>query len=104
MLEWFERDATTLKPEDGLHKLSGWGYLNTTQYQEIVRAAAARLDPPLRDGDSVFELGCGVGGVLSVLAQQLDPRAAARRLRLQRRRHPPRARRSSRTASLWWAT
>ena len=70
LLEWFERDATTLKPEDGLHKLSGWGYLNTTQYQEIVRAAAARLDPPLRDGDSVFELGCGVGGVLSVLAQQ----------------------------------
>ena len=70
LLEWFERDATTLKPEDGLHKLSGWGYLNTTQYQEIVRAAAARLDPPLRDGDSIFELGCGVGGVLSVLAQQ----------------------------------
>jgi len=37
----------------------------------LVIATAADMEPPIQAGDSVYELGCGVGASLSVLAQQL---------------------------------
>ena len=47
-----------------LHRLSLWSYLTSRQWQQFVAAILSHVQPPLKDGDSVFESGCGVGALL----------------------------------------
>ena len=60
VLKRFEREAQL--DTDTLHVASGWWYLSEEQFNSIVDHVLAQI--PIRDGDSIFELGCGVGAVL----------------------------------------
>ena len=76
-MRWFEDFARLPRTAAaGLHVLSAWDYLSTTQYNEMVLSAAQHLDPPIRDGASVFELGCGVGAALKAVASRARIRPA----------------------------
>ena len=60
VLKRFESEAQ--RDTNALHVASGWGYLSEEQYNSIVDHVLGQI--PIRDGDSIFELGCGVGAVL----------------------------------------
>ena len=66
---WFEKEAQQDAATTELHKLSAWAYLSKSQFSEIVLNATLQMSPPIKRGSSVFELGCGVGAALKVLAQ-----------------------------------
>jgi len=66
---WFEKEAQQDATTTELHKLSAWAYLSKSQFSEIVLNATLKMSPPIKRGSSVFELGCGVGAALKVLAQ-----------------------------------
>ena len=59
-LEWFNSLAT--EKSNTLHALSGWGYMSEEEYNNVVDQALKELS--IKEGDSVFELGCGVGADL----------------------------------------
>ena len=59
-LEWFNSLAT--EKSNTLHALSGWGYMSEDEYNNVVDQALKELS--IKEGDSVFELGCGVGADL----------------------------------------
>ena len=60
MLKRFESEAQL--DTNILHVASGWWYLSEEQFNDIVDHVVTQI--PIRDGDSIFELGCGVGAVL----------------------------------------
>ena len=65
-MRWFDEQA--LKTRDGgLHTLSAWDYLSASAYDDMVYDGLRRFDPAIQPGDTVFELGVGVGAVLKVL-------------------------------------
>ena len=58
--KWFEdvaQDNTV-----PLHAASGWGYMSEEEYNAMVDYVLQEL--PIKSGESVYELGCGVGAVL----------------------------------------
>ena len=59
--------------DDQLHRLSAWTYLNSTQYDEIIRDALDAMDPPVRSHHTIFELGCGVGAALKAVQRLVGP-------------------------------
>ena len=59
-LQWFEKVAQNKRIP--LHAASGWGYMSEKQYNSMIDHVLQEL--PIKEGDSVFELGCGVGAVL----------------------------------------
>ena len=59
-LEWFNSLAT--EKSNTLHAMSGWGYMSEDEYNNVVDQALKELS--IKEGDSVFELGCGVGADL----------------------------------------
>jgi ubiquinone/menaquinone biosynthesis C-methylase UbiE len=61
---WFQDLGNLTAP---LYVRSGWGYMTQEQYNVIIDdpAKAARI----HKGDSVFELGCGVGAALARLRE-----------------------------------
>ena len=58
--EWFEREAQI--KEASLHAQSGWGYLSENEYNSMVDYVVEKMR--IKNYDSVFEFGCGVGAVL----------------------------------------
>ncbi|EOD26693.1 hypothetical protein EMIHUDRAFT_115005 [Emiliania huxleyi CCMP1516] len=66
---WFEREAEQREvARDELHRLSGWSYLSTAEFRSLVADAVHRLNPPIRDGAFVYELGIGAGAVLKTIS------------------------------------
>ncbi len=60
---WFEDEATHCDA-DKLHHCSAWRYLSTEQFDELVLDGTSKLNPAIRDGAKIFELGVGVGAAL----------------------------------------
>ena len=68
--EWFQLDAT--KTEDcPLNHLSGWETSDKI-FNETIEDWVQNMNPPLRPGESVFEMGCGVGAVLVYISKLHD--------------------------------
>ena len=66
---WFEREAEQREvARDELHRLSGWSYLSTAEFRSLVADAVHRLNPPIRDGAFIYELGIGAGAVLKTIS------------------------------------
>ena len=59
-LQWFE----DLAQQDNipLHAASGYGYMSEDEYNNMVDQVLQEM--PIEKGDSIFELGCGVGADL----------------------------------------
>lgn len=68
IFNWFQKDA--LMKDSPLHARSGWGYLSTTDFNDITDDWLSKMNPPIKDGDSCFEMGCGVGAVLDYINSQ----------------------------------
>lgn len=64
---WFEGMARNIDGSN-LHAASGWGYLTSKQYEELILDGIAKMSPPILDGEKVFEFGCGVGAALNIIA------------------------------------
>jgi len=64
---WFNKDALVDAP---MGVQSGWGYLSEEKFDDMVRDAVSAMDPKPAPGASVYELGCGVGGGLSLLRRE----------------------------------
>ena len=62
-LQWFENVAQ--KTDIPLHAASGWGYMSEEEYNNMVYHVLNKMS--IKDTDSVFELGCGVGAVLQLI-------------------------------------
>ena len=56
---WFEKDAQ--QHDKPLHVRSGWGYMSNNEFNDIIDDWLVKMNPPIKDGDSCFEMGCGVG-------------------------------------------
>jgi len=67
ILQKFDAAASREPIPGELHALSAWEYLTAQEYNEMVSGVAEQMSPPIRDGASVFELGCGVGAALRVI-------------------------------------
>lgn len=67
--EWFDDEATNCSPDE-LHHCSAWRYLTTEEFDAIIFDAADKLDPPIRDGERVYDLGVGVGAALKALLRR----------------------------------
>jgi ubiquinone/menaquinone biosynthesis C-methylase UbiE len=70
--EWFDQGAVRCNPSKGLHICSQWGYLGEQKFDELVMDGILMLDPPLKDGESIFDLGMGVGAVFQVLQKHYE--------------------------------
>jgi hypothetical protein len=72
--DWFEDDfdrrCTESVREKNLHLCSRYTYLNAQQFEQMAFGALDKLDPPVKDHESVFELGMGVGAVLKVVLKK----------------------------------
>lgn len=69
--DWFQHDAG--KDNKPLHTRSGWGYLNKNQFNEMTDSWLHKMDPPIKRNESVFEMGCGVGAVLTHISNTILP-------------------------------
>lgn len=66
---WFQHDAGLQnKP---LHIRSGWGYLSEKHFNEMTDSWLHKMNPPITQNESVFELGCGVGAILTYISNRL---------------------------------
>ena len=72
MQDWFNRGALENPKTTPLHRRSWWSYLTSRQWQQFVAAILSHVRPRLKDGDSVFESGCGVGALLEEV-RRLNP-------------------------------
>ena len=61
IFNWFQKDAIK---NGELHVKSGWGYMSQQTFNEIINDWMSKMDPPIKDGEKVFEMGCGVGAIL----------------------------------------
>jgi len=65
---WWDRGADKVQDDfKNLHKGSNWHYMTELQYEDMVLDAVSYMVPPIKNGESVFELGVGVGATLQVL-------------------------------------
>lgn len=64
--EWFNREALNYNRENP-HHASAWDYLTAEQFKEIVLDGVAKMDPPIKNNEKIFELGVGVGAALKVI-------------------------------------
>ena len=67
---WFEKDAQ--QHDKPLHVRSGWGYMSNNEFNDIIDDWLVKMNPPIKDGDSCFEMGCGVGAVLTHINNQYN--------------------------------
>ena len=69
---WFQHDAEMInKP---LHIRSGWGYLSEKHFNEMTNSWLHKMNPPINQNESVFEMGCGVGAILTHISNTLSSR------------------------------
>ena len=52
-----------------LHLCSQCGYLSSEQFSETVLSGVNSLSPPLKNNESFFELGVGVGAAIQVMTK-----------------------------------
>lgn len=69
--DWFDEGAANCNINRDLHHCSQWKYLSESQFKDIVLNSLSKLDPPLKDGDSIFDLGMGVGAVFQVIRKEM---------------------------------
>ncbi len=67
--DWFEDEATHCDA-DKLHHCSAWRYLSTEEFDELVLDGTSKLNPAIRDGAKIFELGAGVGAVFQSISKR----------------------------------
>lgn len=69
---WFDTDAATFNRSNvgELHKGSGWSYLDRHGFESMILVPTQCLNPPILEGNSVFEFGVGTGGAIHVLASK----------------------------------
>ena len=67
---WFQYDSLKNHNSTQLHKLSGWKQseklFNETIYDWIIK-----MNPPIKPGNKVFEMGCGTGAVLKYINNKI---------------------------------
>ena len=69
---WFQHDAEMInKP---LHIRSGWGYLSEKHFNEMTNSWLHKMNPPINQNESVFEMGCGVGAILTHISNTISSR------------------------------
>ena len=68
---WFQRDS--LKNDDSLplNRLSGWE-VSEKVFNETIEDWMYKMNPPIKPGNSIFELGCGVGAVLKYINDNIE--------------------------------
>ena len=64
---WFKQAALEYQKDKPLHHFSRWNYWSTEDWVKHIKWGVTYLDPPLQDGNKVFESGCGVGAYLQTL-------------------------------------
>lgn len=64
---WFKEGALDYKEGKPLQHFSRWRYWTTDDWVKHIEWGVQYLNPPLKDGYRVFEVGCGVGAYLQVL-------------------------------------
>lgn len=64
--KWFNNGVAEYAPEN-LHHASRWNYLTAQQFEEIVLDGISKMDPKIKSGNTIFELGVGVGAALKVI-------------------------------------
>lgn len=71
VIDWFDKGARNcdLSKVKDLHSCSRWGYLSSEQFAETVMDGIDSLNPPLKDNESFFELGVGVGAAIQVITK-----------------------------------
>lgn len=67
--EWFDEAASGCNTEESLHACSRWGYLSKHEFKLMVMLGVDAMDPPLKDGESIFDMGVGVGAPFKVLLE-----------------------------------
>ena len=65
--QWFDNGALRCNTSKSLHVCSQWGYLSEEKFSNIIYHGVDKLNPALEDGDSIFDLGMGVGAVFQSL-------------------------------------
>lgn len=68
--EWFDEGALNCDTSKDLHFCSQWKYLSSAEFAEVVNDSLNKLDPPIKDGESVFDLGVGVGAAFQVMVRE----------------------------------
>lgn len=63
---WFEIDSLKNSNSVPLHQLSGWKN-SEKNFNETIDNWMYKMNPPIKSGNSIFELGCGVGAVLKYI-------------------------------------
>lgn len=66
---WFKQAAIKYQPDQPLQYFSQWTYWNSKDWARHIEYGLKYLKPPLKDGDHVFEAGCGVGAYLKVVKE-----------------------------------
>ena len=67
---WFQRDANK-NDNLPLNQLSGWDFPDK-QFNEIIDHWMMKMNPPIKPGDSIFEIGCGVGAILKHITHKVN--------------------------------
>lgn len=68
-LAWFTTKIDRSKP---LYIQSHWDYYTPTEWKGFVLHSVAALEPRIEKGDSVFDVGCGVGAALKTLDDEFS--------------------------------
>lgn len=68
---WFEKGATGCVDGSDIHKCSQWKYLSEEEFNEMVLDGVSQIEPALKDGDSIFEFGMGVGAAMKPLKEKM---------------------------------
>lgn len=63
---WDDGAQSVSANSSDLYKGSGW-LMSKAKYEEMVLTPVKSMDPPLEDGESVFEFGVGLGATFQVL-------------------------------------
>ena len=51
-----------------LHLLSNWQISSKCKYDDMIKDALEKMNPPLKSNESIFEVGCGYGACLKLIS------------------------------------
>lgn len=67
---WFDDAAENCDKNGPLHHCSRYNYLSESEYEQMIMLGVNEMNPPLKHGESIFDLGMGVGAVFKVLDER----------------------------------
>ena len=67
--DWFDKGAVGCDINGSLHQCSRWDYLTEIEFKDMVMLGVQKMNPPIKHGDSIFDLGVGVGAPFKVLGE-----------------------------------